>query len=86
MPAIVKCESCGRVVTARVLENDFSINSFVCEPEWQDDDYEWESTVVDGETFYFQADDTDCKLYPSPCEHEDYQVIELEDDYDDYRD
>lgn len=86
MPAIVKCESCGRIATARVLENDHTINSFVCEPEWNDEDYEWESTVVDGETFWFQPDDTDNKLYKEPCQHEDYDVIELESYYDDYRD
>lgn len=84
MPAIIQCNCCGRITTARIIENDYSTNSLVLEDDidWNDHDYEYGITVIDGRTYTFMMDDADCKLFESFCQHEEYEILELEDDYD----
>ena len=83
MSATVQCQSCGRIAFARIIEDDPSTNAFECEPDWKDEDYEWEHILIDEVFWYFQPDDTDCKLFMWPCEHEEYEVLEINHDYGD---
>lgn len=84
MSATVRCEICGLVAFARVIEDDWSTNAFECEPDWAsaEADTEYGYTVIDGKPYVFMCEDVECKLFESLCQHEDYETLEVEYDYD----
>lgn len=78
MPAIVQCEVCGRIASARVIEDDPSTNAFECEPEWRDEDDEWAWVSVNGKLYTFNCEDVnDTKLFNQRCTHEDFEILEV---------
>ena len=51
MPATIKCNSCGRVTTVAILEDDHTINSMVlADPDWRDEDQD-EPTTCEHEDY-----------------------------------
>ncbi len=82
MSATVQCNICGRVAFARVVEDSPEINAFEVEPDWKDEDFEYGYVVINGKTYVYQVDDVECKLFESFCQHDDYEILEVEYDYD----
>jgi len=50
MATTVKCLKCGRVASARVVEDSPDISYFECEPDWKDEDQD-EPTTCEHEEY-----------------------------------